>query len=301
MASTSGARARAGPSEAPVTTAAIATTLTHRRLPLTVSSYGAEDMGAPRGVAGSSGAHLMTRFAGPVIGQMCGVSARASRRHLAPVVTVLALIALAVPGVSRAGCGGTQIAYARAHPRGQLPPLAIGDSTMLLSLPGLSAAGWTANAHGCRTVRQALGILGHLRARRELPHMVAIALGSNGGLASPDIDEALRLICCGRILVLVTPRELGGGSGPPAAIERSAAHAHRDRVLLLDWVADSAGHPQWFQPDRLHLTLRGVAAFNALLSHVLPYAYSPCPPTPRRHAGARADHRRQRSPTDRIS
>jgi len=226
-----------------------------------------------------------------MIGQICGVSSLASPRRGAPVVTALtlALIALAAPGVSQAGCGGTEIAYAHSHPRGQLPPLALGDSTMLLSLPGLSAAGWTANAHGCRTVRQALGILGHLRARHQLPHMVAIALGSNGGLASPDINEALRLICCGRILVLVTPRELGGRSGRPAAIERAAAHAHHDRVLLLDWVADSVGHPEWFQPDRLHLTFRGVAAFNALLAHALPYAYSPCPPKPARHAGSRAD------------
>jgi hypothetical protein len=218
------------------------------------------------------------------------VRARASGRLVAPVVTALtlALIGLAEPSVSQAGCGGTEIAYAHSYPRGQLPPLAIGDSTMLLSLPGLSAVGWTANAHGCRTVRQALGMLGQLRAGHELPHMVAIALGSNGGLTSADIDDALRLICCGRILVLVTPRELGGGSGAPAANERAAARAHRDRVLLLDWVADATGHPQWFQPDGLHLTLRGVAAFNVLFARALPYAYVPCPPMPGRHAGGRA-------------
>jgi lysophospholipase L1-like esterase len=222
------------------------------------------------------------------------------------VVSVLTvtLIVLASPAVSRAACGGTQVAYAGTHPRGQLPPLAIGDSTMILSLPGLSAAGWTADAHGCRNIGQALGMLGQLRAQRALPHMVAIALGSNGGLASSDIDDALGLICCGRILVLVTPRLLGGGSGAPAAIERAAARAHPDRVLLLDWVADAAGHPEWFQPDGLHLTLSGVAAFNTLLARALPYAYVPCPPITGRHARARTRHgggRRATNPASAIS
>ncbi|HUO72992.1 MAG TPA: hypothetical protein VMU39_19650 [Solirubrobacteraceae bacterium] len=210
-----------------------------------------------------------------------------------PFVSVLlvTLITLAVPAASRAACGGTQAAQARTHPAGQLPPLAIGDSTMLLSLLGLSAEGWTANAHGCRNIHEALGILGQLRARHALPHMVAIALGSNGGLTAGDIDDALRLICCGRILVLVTPRELGGGSGAPAAIERAAARAHRDHILLLDWVADAAGHSGWFQPDGLHLTFAGVDAFNALLLRALPYAYQPCPPA---SAGRAADRIRRR-------
>ena len=214
-------------------------------------------------------------------------------RYPASLVSLLtvALIALGLPATSTAACGGTQVAGAQTHVSGQLPPMAIGDSTMLLSLPGLSAEGFTADAHGCRNIGQALGILGTLRARRALPHMIAIALGSNGGLGTGDIEQALRLICCGRLLVLVTPRELGGGSGAPAAIERAEARAHPDRVLLLDWVADASGHPGWFQPDGLHLTPSGVAAFNALLAHALPYAYQPCPPGAARHRS-----RTQRAP-----
>jgi hypothetical protein len=67
----------------------------------------------------------------------------------------------------------------------------------------------------------------------------------------------------------------------PAAIERAAVRAQRGSVLLLDWVADAAAHPEWFQPDGLYLTLPGVAAFNGLLARALAYAYLPCPPMPR--------------------
>jgi lysophospholipase L1-like esterase len=149
---------------------------------------------------------------------------------------------------------------------------------MLLSLPGLAARGFDANAHGCRQFSEALALLSQLRAQHRLPHLVAIALGANGAITPSDIDAARRLLCCGRLLVLVTPRQLGGASGANAVLEHEEAKAHPGSILLLDWVKVSAGHPDWFQPDRLHLTFPGVHAFNDLLSSVLPFAYVPCPP-----------------------
>jgi hypothetical protein len=35
----------------------------------------------------------------------------------------------------------------------------------------------------------------------------------------------------------------------------------------------SAGHPNWFQPDGLHLTVPGLLAFTRLIVTALPYAY----------------------------
>jgi hypothetical protein len=72
-------------------------------------------------------------------------------------------------------------------------------------------------------------------------------------------------------------RQLGGASGPNAALEHREARAHPGNILLLDWVSYSAAHPGWFQPDRLHLTLAGASAFTDLLASALPYAYVPCP------------------------
>src|SRR5581483_951536 len=116
-----------------------------------------------------------------------------------------------------------------------------------------------------------------LKGAGRLPHMVAIALGSDCCVTQDQIDEALAILGPGRLLVFVTPVRLGGGDGSGAAEERATAAAHPGRVLLLDWVRESAGHPDWFAPDRLHLNTPGVSAFTQLLSTVLPYAYVPCP------------------------
>ena len=170
--------------------------------------------------------------------------------------------------------------------------MAIGDSTLLLSLPGLAATGYDANAHGCRQFVEGLALLRQLKAHRALPHMVVIALGANGNVTRADIVQALRVLCCKRLLVLVTPRQAGSS----AAIEREQARVHPDRILLLDWVKYSSGHPSWFQPDGLHLTWPGVYAFNALLEQALPYAYQPCPPRDNKHARRASAARRARTP-----
>ena len=201
----------------------------------------------------------------------------ASRAGVLAVMVVM----FAFPSISRAGCGGVETAQAATHLPGQLAPLAIGDSTMLLSLPGLAADGYDANAHGCRQFSEALALLSQLRARGALPHMVTIALGANGDITASDIDQALQILCCNRLLVLVTPRQLGGSSGENAALEHAEARRHPGQILLLDWVSASAGHGDWFQPDGLHLTLPGVHAFTDLLARALPYAYLPCPPVKR--------------------
>lgn len=144
---------------------------------------------------------------------------------------------------------------------------------MLLSGQGLAEHGYAVNAQPCREFSTALAMLGQLKARGRLPHMVVIALGSNGTVTGEEIDDALALMCCTRKLVLVTPRQSGGVSGPNATIERDEARTHPGRILLLDWVKYSAGHPDWFQPDGLHLTVPGLLAFTRLLVTALPYAY----------------------------
>jgi lysophospholipase L1-like esterase len=209
---------------------------------------------------------------------------------------VASLIALGLPSISRAACGGTLISHPAHHRAQQAPPLALGDSTMLLSLPGLAHDGFEANAHGCRQYFQALDMLRQMRASGTLPHMVVLALGANGDVTGTDIGETLGVLGRHRLLVLMTPRELGGGSGPDAATERAEARRHLGRILLLDWVRFSAGHASWFAPDGLHLNPPGVDAFTALISRAYPYAYVPCPLTGghRRRIQRALDRRRVR-------
>ena len=187
-------------------------------------------------------------------------------------VLVFVLAALVVPAAARADCGGPEIAEPSHHVRGVLPPLVIGDSTMLLALYQLAGEGYDAEAQGCRQFPAALAMLSERKSQGTLPHMVVIALGANGSVTPNDVGVALGLLCCQRLLVLVTPRELGGGSGSDAVVEREQAQRHPGRILLLDWVEYSQGHPEWFQPDGLHLTTAGATAFTRLLARALPYA-----------------------------
>ena len=187
---------------------------------------------------------------------------------------VLALV-LALPATGQGGCGGVEAAAPAHHQHGMRPPLAIGDSTMLLALFDLAHIGYEANAHGCRQFPEALALLHQREAHGTLPHMVVIALGADGSISGKQIGETLGLLCCTRLLVLVTPRELGGGSGSDAATVRAEARRHRGRIRLLDWVKYSAGRSGWFQPDGLHLTTSGALAFTRLLKMALPYANPP--------------------------
>ena len=120
-------------------------------------------------------------------------------------------------------------------------------------------------------------MLRQLRAAGRLPHMVLIALGANGTVSGADIGETLGVLGPRRLLVLVTPRQLGGSAGVNATTERAEVRHHPRRIELLDWVAHSAGHSNWFWSDGLHLTPAGVQAFTAFLGSAFEYRYASAP------------------------
>ncbi len=102
-----------------------------------------------------------------------------------------------------------------------------------------------------------------------------IALGANGSVTSDYVRAALQILGPSRMLALVTPRQLGGGAGPNATTVHQVGALYTARVRVLDWVAFSAGQSSWFQPDGLHLTPAGAAAFARLLATALPLAVPP--------------------------
>ena len=196
------------------------------------------------------------------------------RGSLAAAVAAASLLTAAVaaaPGPAAASCGGVVSAKPtmRVNPKGRAP-VAIGDSIMILAVKGLARDGYHANAKGCRQWLEGVAMLRKKRKRHRLPHMVAMALGTNGAITAPEIEQALHALPKNRVLALVTPR--GKVSGNGAALMRAAAQRHKHRVVLLDWARYSAGHGDWFQPDGLHLTLPGAAAYSRLLGRAIPFA-----------------------------
>jgi hypothetical protein len=161
------------------------------------------------------------------------------------------------------------------------PPLAIGDSSMLLALPALSRVGYKVNARGCRQFPEGLRVMRDARRHHRLPHLVVLALGADASVSAGQIQQAKKIMGPKRKLGLVTPRETGGGESKDAAVIRSAGQRDPVQVKVLDWVHYSAGHSSWFQPDGLHLTFSGAKAFARLLKKLIPLASPNTKPKPK--------------------
>jgi hypothetical protein len=193
------------------------------------------------------------------------------------LVAALSLIALLLGASSAAAQCGQE--YHSTPAQSNVPggaPLAVGDSVLADAAALLARDGFEADGMVCRQMSQGLAVLRERGAR--LPHLVVLALGTNGEVTPGDINEALRILGPQRILVLVTPH----GSVVPSTpqVIREAAASQRERIVLLDWDRLAAGHPEWLAPDGVHLGGQaGIEAFAQMIASVLPYASANPPPS----------------------
>jgi hypothetical protein len=189
--------------------------------------------------------------------------------------------ALAV-GEPEFGCGHVHTAKAQRNPYGTghgPPPVAIGDSTMLLPIPDLTRVGFDVNAKGCRGFKQSVWVARDLRNRGILPKLILINAYGNGGVNNDLIKFALKVIGPKRKLVLVTAYDADTGH-PPAPdtnVIFDAAKRHPDQIKVLNWVKHSLPHHRadpapgaWFLPDLFHPNFPGAHAYGRYLAQVLP-------------------------------
>ena len=180
------------------------------------------------------------------------------------------------------GCGHVHTAEAQRNPYGPNdgpPPIAIGDSTMLLPIPDLTRVGFDVNAKGCRGFKQSIWVARDLRNQDKLPKLILINAYGNGGVDDELIRFALKVIGPKRTLVLVTAYDADTGA-PPAPdtdVLVKAAKDHPDQIKLLDWVKYSLPHHKvepapgaWFLPDLFHPNFTGAPAYANFLAQVLP-------------------------------
>jgi hypothetical protein len=195
------------------------------------------------------------------------------RARCAGLGAVLALLVAGVCASTAAACDeGVHHRSAHGGAPGGPAPLVIGDSTMIFAAPVLGRLGLEADAHGCRSFAAGVDMLAARRSAGRLPHVAVLALGANGGADASQIARATAIMGRGRILGLVTPRNSPGAQ----AAMRAAASRHPDRVLLIDWVARSAGHDGWFAGDGLHVTHGGAAAYAGFIRRrIAPFAFPP--------------------------
>ena len=186
------------------------------------------------------------------------------------LVIGLATAALIAAPSAHAACD-EPVASARAttHPDGQLAPLAIGDSTMVWSVPFLARRGFDANARACRSWTEGLAMMRKLKSRHRLPSVVVLALGANSTVRAIDVRRALKLIGPKRRLGLPTHRTWFGKPGADTGVIRRMARRYPNRIRLIDWVRYARPHPDWFDnhgyDDGLHTNRLGARKFAAFI------------------------------------
>lgn len=193
---------------------------------------------------------------------------------MAAVALAVLLLPEPLTALSGGGCGEVERARARknVNPTG-LEPYAFGDSVMHPAKFELADRGFNANSRGCRTFDNGVSLLRALKSQDRLPHLVVMALGTDGRVTADAIQDALGVLGPDRVLGLVTPREAGGGAQFDAVTMRRAAARNPRQIVLLDWIKHSRGHGNWFQPDGTHLTVpAGNRAFAAFLGKALRFA-----------------------------
>jgi hypothetical protein len=190
---------------------------------------------------------------------------------IAAAAALLAALAVAGPAWGCDEARRSAAAHVRPAAAGRAP-LEVGDSTSIFAAPVLGRLGIESDAHGCRSFGQGLGIISARRHAGTLPGVVVLALVANAGVSRAQVRAALSVLGPRRVLALVTAPKSGAGD----AVVRAAARAHRDRVLLIDWAAYSAGHGGWFGGDGLHVGQPGADAFAHLIRRrIAPYAFPP--------------------------
>jgi hypothetical protein len=107
-----------------------------------------------------------------------------------------------------------------------------------------------------------------LRKIGELGPKVVIHVGDNGLFLRSSLDTALNELADRTRVVLVTIRVPRRWQDPVNSLLRSVAAAHKN-VVIADWYQASAGHPEYFVKDGVHLTSPGIAAFAGLIAHAL--------------------------------
>lgn len=171
----------------------------------------------------------------------------------------------APPAPASAACGNVQ-RFSPLADRGEgRPPLAIGDSIMLGAIEPVRRAGFELDVRGCRPFSEGLSVMRARKRSRSLPSIVVVGLGTNWTVTTSQIRTALRIAGPRRVLGLLTPRETGGVASSDQRAVRDAGRRWPRRVKVLDWVSYSAGHPNWFWSDGLHLQPRGARALARLM------------------------------------
>lgn len=142
---------------------------------------------------------------------------------------------------------------------------AIGESVLLDAKASLERQleGVVVDAVIGRQFPESLAAARKIRDDGRLGDTVIVQLGSNGVVPAGQFDELLEVLGDVRVLV-VTIKVPRPWQAPNNEVFASAAR-RRPNVVLVDWHAVGAAHPEAFEDDGVHLTPAGLRLYLQLL------------------------------------
>ena len=125
------------------------------------------------------------------------------------------------------------------------------------------------DVQGCLQAPAAIDILRGRRAAGQLGDVVVVHIGNNGPFTAEMFDEMMQVLV-GVRKVLVVNETVPPGVPDPIAVPNNAVLAEKvqryPNTVLVDWHAASAGHPEFFWGDSIHLTAQGAQAYAELIA-----------------------------------
>ncbi|RYL92171.1 acetyltransferase [Sporolactobacillus sp. THM19-2] len=143
---------------------------------------------------------------------------------------------------------------------------AIGDSLMLDIKPYLEERfkKIEIQAKVGRQFTEAKSIVQSLNSQKKTGQVVIIELGTNGPVTMNQMHDLMETIDPKTRVILTTTRVPRPWEGEVNQTMRKSAGVF-DNVRLADWYKESAGHPEYFAPDTIHLNETGSAAYANML------------------------------------
>jgi lysophospholipase L1-like esterase len=145
---------------------------------------------------------------------------------------------------------------------------AVGDSIMLdiqpylqVDIPGTQIDGLVS-----RQFEAGIAVVQADRAAGTLGNVLVVELGTNGAVTPSDFDDMMQAAAGVKRVVFVNINVPRSWEAPDNAVLAAGVARYPGVAVLADWNALSAGHPEWFTPDQVHLQPAGAQALAALVA-----------------------------------
>ena len=144
---------------------------------------------------------------------------------------------------------------------------AVGDSVMLgaVNQLGTTFGNVDIDAQTSRQASAATNVLGARRAASQPGSVVIIHVGNNGIFRAAQFDEMMQILADVRRVVFVNIKVPRRWEGPNNATLAEKVPQYPN-AMLVDWYAASAGRPDFFWNDGIHLRPGGAQAYAALIA-----------------------------------